>query len=83
MNKTLNIAVFFVVATLYAFITFLVILLAIYILLSMVIDPQFALMVGFLVAIVLTFIIYTVTMKWATKKFELEKRIPQLFRRKK
>ena len=39
--------------------------------------------VGFVGSIVLTFFLYGRVMKWATVKWQLEKNIPQLFRRKK
>jgi hypothetical protein len=38
--------------------------------------------VGFIVSIVLTFFIYGKVMKWVTVKFQLEKNIPQLFKKK-
>jgi len=41
------------------------------------------LFVGFLASIVLTFLIYGWVMKKVTVKWQLEKHIPQLFRRKK
>jgi uncharacterized membrane protein len=39
--------------------------------------------VGFIASIVLTFLIYGWTMKSVTKRLDLEKHIPQLFRKKK
>jgi hypothetical protein len=39
--------------------------------------------VGFLAAIVLTFLIYGKVMKWLTVKLNLEKNIPQLFKNRK
>ena len=39
--------------------------------------------VGFVAAIVLTFLIYGKTMKWVTVRFKLEQHIPQLFKGRK
>ena len=39
--------------------------------------------VGFIAAIVLTFLIYGKTMKWVTVRFKLEQHIPQLFKGRK
>ena len=39
--------------------------------------------VGFVGSIVLTFFVYGRVMKWVTVKWQLEKNIPQLFRKKK
>ncbi len=44
---------------------------------------QILIFVGFIAAIVLTFLIYGKAMKWVTVKFQLEKHIPQLFKGKK
>jgi hypothetical protein len=44
---------------------------------------QVLIFVGFIAAIVLTFLIYGKAMKWVTVKFQLEKHIPQLFKGKK
>jgi hypothetical protein len=44
---------------------------------------QVLIFVGFIAAIVLTFLIYGKVMKWVTVKLQLEKNIPQLFRKKK
>ncbi|MGA2480733.1 MAG: hypothetical protein ABSG63_18465 [Spirochaetia bacterium] len=43
---------------------------------------QVLIFVGFIVSIVLTFFIYGKVMKWVTVKFQLEKNIPQLFKKK-
>jgi hypothetical protein len=43
---------------------------------------QIVLFVGFLASIVLTFLIYGWVMKKVTVKWQLEKHIPQLFRKK-
>ena len=44
---------------------------------------QVLLFAGFIASIVLTFLIYGKVMKWVTVKFNLQKNIPQLFRKKK
>ncbi len=44
---------------------------------------QVILFIGFIASIVLTFLIYGKVMKWVQAKYDLEKHIPQLFKRKK
>ncbi len=44
---------------------------------------QILVFVGFVASIVLTFLLYGWVMKKVTAKFQLEKHIPQLFKRKK
>ncbi len=44
---------------------------------------QILVFVGFIVSIILTFLVYGKVMKWVTVKWQLEKNIPQLFKGKK
>ncbi len=44
---------------------------------------QILVFVGFIASIVLTFLVYGKVMKWVTVKWQLEKNIPQLFKKKK
>jgi multisubunit Na+/H+ antiporter MnhB subunit len=83
MNKTTNLVIFFFVATLFNLILFIVLLFGLYILLSRLMSPDLGFILSSLFAIMLTFILYGWAMKWATKRFSLEKHIPQLFRKKK
>ena len=88
MNKTLNLIIFFIAAMVFSLVVMFALIFGLGRLVSLVPDSlewlQTAL--GFLSiigAMVLTFVIYTWALKKATTWFNLEKHIPQLFKRKK
>jgi hypothetical protein len=89
MSKNAKLVLFFLGATVFN-ILLMVAMIAIFILLIGLIlgnshNPtlfQVLIFVGFIASIVLTFIIYGKVMKWVTVKFQLEKNIPQLFKKK-
>lgn len=89
MSSTTKMILFFLAATVFN-IGLMVIFIAIIIIvlgLALGQNPnpivfQIVLFVGFLASIVLTFLIYGWTMKKVTVKWNLEKHIPQLFRKK-
>ena len=90
MNKTANLIIFFIVAFVFNIVVFLVFIVAILFLVQLIMGPNpnetvyLALMfLAFLVSIVATFLIYSWLMKKAATRFNLEKHIPQLFKRKK
>jgi hypothetical protein len=89
MNKTANLIVFFIVAFLFNIILFLFFIILIIVAAQLILGSNanptvyyVILFIGFLVSIVLTFIIYGWAVKWATRRFDLEKHIPQLFKKK-
>jgi hypothetical protein len=89
MSKNTKLVLFFLGATVFN-IVLMVALIAIFILLiGLILGTsrnatlfQVLIFVGFIASIVLTFLIYGKVMKWVTVKFQLEKNIPQLFRKK-
>ena len=89
MSKNAKLVLFFLGATVFN-IVLMVAMIAIFILLIGLIlgnsrNPtlfQVLIFVGFIASIVLTFLIYGKVMKWVTVKFQLEKNIPQLFKKK-
>ncbi len=90
MSKTTNMVLFFLAATVFN-IALMVILIAVFVVAANLIlghnaNPvvyQIILFVGFLASIVLTFLIYGWVMKKLVVKLNLEKHIPQLFKKKK
>ncbi len=90
MSSTSKMVLFFLCATVFN-ILLMVILVGVFILAIGLIlgsnpNPttfQILMFVGFIAAIVLTFLAYGRVMKWVTTRFELEKHIPQLFKNKK
>ncbi len=89
MNKTANLIIFFIVAFVFNIVVFLVFIVAILLLVQLIMGPNgdpnvymVVLFFGFLVSIVLTFLIYSWVMKRVVTRFNLEKHIPQLFKKK-
>jgi high-affinity Fe2+/Pb2+ permease len=89
MNKTANLILFFILAFVFNIVLFLVFITIIIVLAQLILGPNgdptiymITLFLGFLVSIVLTFLIYGWAVKWATRRFDLEKRVPQLFKKK-
>jgi hypothetical protein len=89
MSSTGKMALFFIGATMFN-IALMVALIAVFVIAIGFIlggsrSPilfQVLLFAGFIASIVLTFLIYGKVMKWVTVKFNLEKNLPQLFRKK-
>ena len=90
MSSTTKMVLFFAAATVFNIGLMIVFIAVIIVVLGLLIGQnpnpvvfQIVLFVGFLASIVLTFLIYGWVMKKVTVKWQLEKHIPQLFRRKK
>jgi archaellum biogenesis protein FlaJ (TadC family) len=90
MSSTTKMVLFFAAATVFNIGLMVVFIAVIIVVLGLLIGQnpnpvvfQIVLFVGFLASIVLTFLIYGWVMKKVTVKWQLEKHIPQLFRRKK
>ena len=90
MNTTLNMVIFFAVATVFniALMIGLLVLIMTLAILALGSNPdptlfQIILFVGFLGSIVLTFLSYGWLLKKVQKKIDLEKLVPQLFKQKK
>jgi hypothetical protein len=89
MSSSAKLVLFFIAATVFN-IALMVALVAVFIVLTGLVlganpNPvtfQILIFVGFVAAIVLTFLSYGKIMKWVTVKFQLEKHIPQLFKKK-
>jgi hypothetical protein len=90
MNSNGKMVLFFIGATVFNILLMAVLVISFILLIGVALganaDPtlfQILLFVGFIAAIVLTFLVYGWLMKWVTVKFQLEKHIPQLFKNKK
>ncbi len=89
MSKTANLVLFFVIAFIVNMLLMFLFIIAIFVGVNLLFGQNmspnlqpFILTIGFFVSIVLTFLIYGWIMKWATARFNLEKHIPQLFKKK-
>jgi archaellum biogenesis protein FlaJ (TadC family) len=89
MSSTTKMVLFFAAATVFNIGLMVVFIAVIIVVLGLLIGQnpnpvvfQIVLFVGFLASIVLTFLIYGWVMKKVTVKWQLEKHIPQLFRKK-
>jgi hypothetical protein len=89
MNKTAKLVLFFLIAFVVNLLLMAFFILVLLKLASLVLGqnaPSIAGMIvmsfSFFVSIVLTFLVYGWLMKWATVKFNLEKHLPQLFKKK-
>jgi len=89
MSSTTKMILFFAAATVFNIGLMVVFIAVIIVVLGLLIGQnpnpvvfQIVLFVGFLASIVLTFLIYGWVMKKVTVKWQLEKHIPQLFRKK-
>jgi len=79
-------ALFFLAATVFNIALMALLVIVFWVVAALVPVPNLRiviLFVGFIGSIVLTFLAYGAVMKWATKRFELEKHIPQLFKSRK
>jgi hypothetical protein len=89
MNKNVKLVLFFAGATVFCIVLLMgMTLLLIFIVMSILRGVSQALQmvlifVSFLVSIILTFVVYGRVMRWVAVKFQLEKNIPQLFKKKK
>ncbi len=90
MSSSSKMVLFFIGATIFNLLLMAVFVVVFVLLIGLALGPngsqttyQILLFAGFIVAIVLTFLIYGRAMKWVTVKFQLEKHIPQLFKGKK
>ena len=90
MSSTAKMVLFLLAATIFNIGLMLVFVVVIIVLAGLVLGQkanpvvfQIILFVGFIVSIVLTFLIYGKLMKWIQAKYDLEKHIPQLFKRRK
>jgi multisubunit Na+/H+ antiporter MnhF subunit len=90
MSKNANLVVFFLIAFVLNILLMIIFLAVIIVLARLVMGPnpdpvitQIVLFVAFLASIVLTFVIYGWIMKKAVVHFNLENRIPQLFKKRK
>ncbi len=89
MSSTTKMILFFLAATVFNIGLMIVFIAVIIVALGLILGAnpnpvvfQIVLFVGFLASIVLTFLIYGWVMKKVTVKWQLEKHIPQLFRKK-
>ena len=89
MSSTTKMILFFAAATVFNIGLMIVFIAVIIVALGLILGAnpnpvvfQIVLFVGFLASIVLTFLIYGWVMKKVTVKWQLEKHIPQLFRKK-
>jgi hypothetical protein len=89
MNKTANLVIFFIVAFVFNILLFFIFITIIVVAAQLILGPNgdptvymVMLFLGFLISIVLTFLIYGWVMKKAIVRFKLEKHIPQLFKKK-
>ena len=90
MSSTAKLVLFFAAATVFNIGLMIVFIAVIFVVARLVLGDtpgplafQIVIFVGFIASIILTFLIYGWTMKKLTKRLELEKHIPQLFRKKK
>ncbi len=90
MNKTANLVLFMIIATVFNVVLMMGLALGIFLLVSSI--PGLAanealsvplLLLGLVGAVVLTFVIYGWLMKKVSKRFKLEQHVPQLFKTKK
>lgn len=89
MSSTTKMVLFFAAATVFNIGLMIVFIAVVIVVLGLILGTnpnpivfQIVLFVGFLASIVLTFLIYGWVMKKITVKWQLEKHIPQLFRKK-
>ena len=81
MNKNARLVLFFLGATVFN-ILLMVAFMVLFYMIAMLAHTFIIVIVGFIASIVLTFLIYGKIMKWATVRLQLEKNIPQLFKKK-
>ena len=90
MSKNGKMVLFFLAATVFNIVLMVALVVAFTVVIRLILGPNpnttlftALIFVGFVGAIVLTFLIYGKTMKWATARFKLEQHIPQLFKGRK
>ena len=81
MSKNARLVLFFLGATVFNILLMVAFMILFYII-AMLAHTFIIVIVGFIASIVLTFLIYGKVIKWATVKLQLEKNIPQLFKKK-
>ncbi len=83
MSSNSKMVLFFLLATVFNILLMAILVIVFWTIAALVPVPNLRLIilfVGFIAAIVLTFLAYGRVMKWVTVRFELEKHIPQLFK---
>jgi hypothetical protein len=90
MTSNSKMVLFFIGATLFNILLMIILMIVFIVLIGLALGAnpspttfQILVFVGFVAAIVLTFLTYGRVMKWVTVKWHLEKNIPQLFKGKK
>jgi hypothetical protein len=81
MSKNARLVLFFLGATVFNILLMVAFMILFY-MIAMLAHTFIIVIVGFIASIVLTFLIYGKVIKWATVKLQLEKNIPQLFKKK-
>jgi hypothetical protein len=81
MSKNAKLVLFFLGATVFNILLMVAFMILFYII-AMLAHTFIIVIVGFIASIVLTFLIYGKVIKWATVKLQLEKNIPQMFKKK-
>ena len=81
MSKNARLVLFFLGATVFNILLMVAFMILFYII-AMLAHTFIIVIVGFIASIVLTFLIYGKVITWATVKLQLEKNIPQLFKKK-
>ncbi|MGO9307601.1 MAG: leader peptide processing enzyme [Spirochaetia bacterium] len=83
MSSNSKMVLFFLLATVFNILLMAILVIVFWIIAALVPVPNLRLIilfVGFIAAIVLTFLAYGRVMKWVTVRFELARHIPQLFK---
>jgi hypothetical protein len=81
MSRNAKLVLFFLGATVFN-ILLLCAFMALFLLIAYLTHAMWIFFVGFIASIVLTFLIYGKLIAWVTVKLQLEKNIPQLFKKK-
>jgi hypothetical protein len=81
MSKNARLVLFFLGATVFNILLMGIFMVLFYVLANLA-HSMIIFFVGFIASIVLSFLIYGKVMRWASVKLQLEKNIPQLFKKK-
>ena len=81
MSKNARLVLFFLGATVFNILLMVAFMILFY-MIAMLAHTFIIIIVGFIASIVLTFLIYGKVIAWVTVKLQLEKNIPQLFKKK-
>ena len=81
MSKNAKLVLFFLGATVFNILLMVAFMILFY-MIAMLAHTFIIIIVGFIASIVLTFLIYGKVIAWVTVKLQLEKNIPQLFKKK-